>query len=183
MGRITKLFLANHGYLVLGICLTSIILAVLGLTGISGHETLFISAWALTLTLPIFLFFYSVLYRSLVWNLASISMFIFMCMMLIDRLNGGGNWLPVMDGRMLCYSSLIYSLAGVVVFYFTGWKRDRLTTARKKALIVIAMTCPIASVIYLCGAPLWLSFLTFFCGFGYLFYGFRDMLLSSVFLK
>lgn len=181
MGRISKLYFANQGYFILGICLLSLILAILGLTGISGHETLFFSAWVLTFTLPVFLFFNSVLYRSPVWTLTSISMLMFLCLMLTDHLRGGGYWLPVMNGRMLCYSSLIYSLAGVAVFYFTDWKKERLTAERKKSLIVISLTYPIASAIYLCGAPLWVSFITLFSGYGYLFYGFRVMLFWDAF--
>ena len=184
MRTIVKNYFARIGYFVLGIYLISAILAILGLTGISGYESLFISAWALTLALSIFLFLYSALYQSFEWALASISMFIGLCIMLIDRLEGGGHLLPVMNGKMLCYSALLFILPGTVVFYFTNWKKDKmLTAARKKALIVIALTYPIASAIYLCGAPLWASFLTLFIGFGYLFYRFRVMLFWKHFKK
>lgn len=153
-----KLFVANPGYGILGLYLSSLLLAVLGLIGYE-HEALFFSAWALTLTLPIFLFLYSAVYRSPLWTLTSITMFIFMSIMFVDRLRGGGYWLPVMDGRLLCYLSLIYILAGAVLFYLTDWHKW-LTIARKKALIVIAVTYPIACAIYLLGFPLWVSFLT-----------------------
>lgn len=183
MGKFSKTIFTNQGYFILGICLISVIVAGLGLTGIFGHGALFFSAWALTLTLPIFLFFYSALYWSPVWILTSVSMLIFMFMMLIDWLRGGSYWLPVMSGKSLCYSALMYIVIGTAVFYFTGWKNERLTPARKKALVIIALTYPVASALYLCGAPLWLSFLTLFIGFGYLFYGFRVMLFWNVFRK
>lgn len=181
MERIIKLFFTNQGYLILGLYLTSVMLAVLGLIGYE-HEALFFSAWALTLTLPIFLFLYSALYRSPLMTLASISMFIFMSIMLVDRLRGGGYWLPVMDGELLCYLSLIYSLLGAAIFCFTDWRHTkRLSVAKKKALIVIAVTYPSACAIYLWGAPVVVSFLILFFGFGYLLFAFRVMLFWSNF--
>ena len=183
MERIIKLFFTNQGYLILGLYLTSVLLAVLGLIGYE-HEALFFSAWALTLTLPIFLFWYSALYRSPLITLASISMFIFMSIMLVDRLRGGGYWLPVMDGELLCYSSLIYSLVGAAIFCFTDWRHTkRLSVARKISLVVMALTYPIACAIYLCGAPLVVSFLILFFGFGYLLFAFRVMLFGNIFRR
>lgn len=168
-----KILFRNSSYVLCTLVAISLSLAVCGMAGIAPHYTFNLSITALLFSLSIFVFIYSCVYMSLFWTMISVSSFCMSIMLLIDFLRGGGHWLPVFNGRLWCAESIFFMTIGAVVFYFSAWRKSGLTRMRKITLATFGLSILVVSALYLCGAPLWLSYLALYAGFGVLLYGYR----------
>ena len=168
-----KKIIRNTGYILCSLLVISVTLAICGMAGVATHYTFNLSITALMFSLSIFLFVYSGVYMSMFWTMISFSWFCLSFIMMIDFLRGGGHWLPVFNGRIWCLDTIFFMTTGSVVFYFSAWRKSGLTRMRKITLATFGIIILAVSALYLCGGPLWLSYLALYAGFGVLIYGYR----------
>ena len=153
----------------------SIVLAILGVCGIDRQDMLFMSVWALFMTLPFGIFIYSLRNKS-IWIIFPIPVLVMLIVFLLEYWCGL-SLVPMPGSRSLfCHSLLLFTTLGAVGFYFSDLRKNILTQDRRDAVVLFIFGLILTSILGLSILPDWVMLIPLYAGFAALFYGFRGMM-------